>query len=202
MVDQEAKPTEKKGFFEKMSLFQKGLLFVGILIVLVMSVSILLGGVKDFYQFFFYIIVFSAVIVGGYVVIKATSMIFTPRYFSPREDLRTKLVNMAQDYKPDNVNNLYFIGDVGKKRVKAGKIIGLIGLPYYTGKAKKNAKGEIEYTSVKDFQGKPIPKYEDIKLGDDGDTMFIIKGDSFLGLFGKTHLIRCLGVVLMISRRK
>jgi hypothetical protein len=184
----EPTPQKKKGFFEQMSMFQKILLFIGVVIVLVMSVSLLLGGIQDFYQFFFYIIVLSAVCLGGYVLIKATSIIFAPRYFSPREDLRTKLLNMARDYKPDNVNKLYFVGDKGKKRVLAGTIVGLLGIPYYTGQVKKDKKGHVVYSQVKDFAGKPIPKYTDIKLGDDGDTLFVIKKGFFL--FGQTHLIR------------
>jgi len=188
MAEVEPTPQKKQGFFERMSMFQKILLFIGVIIVLIMSVSLLMGGIKDFYQFFFYLIVLSAVVIGGYIVIKATSIIFAPRYFSPREDLRTKLLNMAQDYKPANVNNLYFRGDIGKQRVLAGRIIGLLGLPYFTGKVKKDEKGKVIYSKVKDFQGKPVPLYEDIKLCDDGDTLFIIK-KGFLFL-GKTHFIR------------
>ena len=196
----EPTPQGKKGFFEKMSLFQKGLMFIGVIVILIMSVSLLFGGITDFYQFFFYIIVLSAVVIGGYVIIKATSIIFAPRYFSPKEDLRTKLLNMAQDYKPDNVSNLYFMGDSGKTRVLAGKIFGILGLPYYSGKVRKytedinkdkkivHRKGDVVYSEVKDFQGKPVPLYDDIKLGDDGDTLFIVKkGRLFLG---KTHFIR------------
>ena len=196
----EPTPQGKKGFFEKMSLLQKVLLFLGVIVVLIMSVSLLMGGIKDFYQFFFYLIVLSAVVIGGYVIIKATSIIFAPRYFSPREDLRTKLLNMAQDYKPDNISNLYFRGDLGKRRVLAGKILGVLGLPYYSGKVQRHKanvikdnkiihrKGDVVYSTVKDFQGKPVPLYEDITLGDDGDTLFIIKkGWLFLG---KTHFIR------------
>jgi len=188
MADIEPTPQGKKGFFEKMSLFQKVLLFLGVIVVLIMSISLFMGGIKDFYQFFFYIIVLCGVVIGGYILVKATSIIFAPRYFSPREDLRTKLLNMAQDYKPDNVSNLYFMGDLGKRRVLAGKILGVLGLPYYSGQVKKDAKGKVKYSTVKDFQGKPVPLYEDIKLIEDGDTLFIVKKGWFF--MGKTHYIR------------
>lgn len=201
MVDVEAKPQEKKGFFEKMSTFQKVLLFAGVVIVLLMSVSLLLGGIGDFYQFFFYLIVFAGVIAGAFIVIKATGIIFQPRYFSPREDLRTKLLNMAQDYKPANVHNLYFRGDLGRQRTLAGAIIGVLGLPYYTGQVQKydkdvkddsgkvvHKKGEVIYSQVKDFQGKPVPKYKDVRLVEDGDTLFIVRKGFFI--FGKNHFIR------------
>lgn len=195
-------PQQQKGFFEKMSLFQKVLLFIGVLVILFLSVSILFGGIGSFYQFFFYLIVFVAVIVGFYIVLKATGLIFKPKYFSPREDLKIKIENMAIDYKPDNVNDLYFIGDVGKKRVKAGKIVGLLGLPYYTGDIQRygedieddegkliHKKNDIVFTDIKDPQGKAIPKYKDIRHVGDGDTLFIVKSGFFM--FGKTHFIRC-----------
>jgi len=193
----------KKGFFERMSLFQKIILFIIVIIALVVSLGVAFGGLKDFYQFFFYLIVLVGVVIVGYIVYKATSLIFAPRFFSPREDLRTKLTNMAKDYKPDNVNNLYFIGDVGKKRVLGGRIIGLLGLPYYTGKVKRyekdvidkdgktvHKKNDVVYSEVKDFQGKKIPKYENITLSKDGDTLFVVKKEKFFGLFGNIHLIR------------
>jgi len=196
----EAEPQKKKGVFERMGLFQKILIFAGIVVILLMSISLLLGGIKSFYQFFFYIMVLGGVVAGFYIILKAVSIIYAPRYFSPREDLRTKLLNMAQDYKPTNVQNLYFRGDATKQRVLAGRIVGLLGLPYYTGKVKKyqkdvkkdgkiiHRKGDVIYSTVKDFQGKPVPLYEDIRLTDDGDTLFLVrKGWFFLG---KTHFIR------------
>ena len=181
-------PQQKKGFFEKLSLFQKALLFLFVIIIMFVIVGIALGGIGDFYQFFFYLSVFVAVCVGGYIVIKATGLIFTPQYFSPRQDLKTKFLNMAVDYKPDNINNLYFTGDVGKKRVLAGRIVGLLGLPYYSGEVKRNEKGEVVYSTAKDFRGSKIPVYTNIKIKDGGDTLFITKKGL---IFIKTHLIRC-----------
>ena len=204
----QARPPQQKGVFERMSFFQKALLFMAVLTILLIVVGILLGGVDDFYQFFFYLTVLSAVIVGGYVIIKATGLLFQQRYYSPREDLRVKLLNMSTDYKPDNLNRLFFEGDVGKQRVFAGKIVGCLGLPYYTGAIKRyekdvkdeleklvHRKGEIVYSSAKDFENKKIPVYEDVKPKVDkkknylGDTLFVIKKGFFI--FGKTHLIRC-----------
>lgn len=196
------KPQEKKGFFEKMNLFQKILLFIFALIVLFTVVGILFGGIGDFYQFFFYMTVFVGVVVGAYIIIKAVNIIYAPRFYSPREDLRTKILNMATDYKPDNVTSLYFTGDVGKKRVLAGRITGLLGLPYYTGEVQRydkdvvdaetrkvlHKKGDVIYTEAKDFSGKRIPRYKDIRFINDGDTLFVVKKGL---IFVKTHLIRC-----------
>ena len=200
----EPQPQQQKGAFARMGLLQKVLLFIGALIVLVVVAGIVLGGIQDFYQFFFYTIVLAIVIITGYVIVKAVGLIFQPRYYSPREDLRVKLMNMASDYRPDNVRDLWFQGDVGKQRVRAGKIVGLLGMPYYTGKEKRydadekgHKKGDIVYTNVKDFENKRIPVYEDIQPKTDesgktnylGDTLFIVKKGWFL--FAKLHFIRC-----------
>lgn len=179
---------EKKGMFERMSFFQKLLLGAGILILLLLTVAILFGGIKSFYQFFFYLIVFVGVLVCAYIVIQASSMFFAPRYYSPRNDLRTKLRQMATDYNPDNLGDLWFVGNVGKRRVNAGKIIGCLGLPYYTGEVCKDKEGKIIYTEIKDFEGKKIPTYKNVKVSEDGDTLFITKKGWFI--FAKEHLIR------------
>jgi hypothetical protein len=202
MVEENAglrQPEQKKGFFEKMSFFQKALLFMGVIIVLLLAVAIVLGGIKSFYEFFFYLIVFVIIIVGAYIVIKATGLILKPKYFSPREDLRTKLTNMAIDYKPDNLANLWFIGDIGKKRVLAGKITGCLHIPYFTGDIMrykedceingiKHTKGEVIYSETRTLNGKKVPLYENIKMLDDGDTFFMAEKGWFI--FKKTHYIR------------
>ena len=195
-------PQEKKGFFARMGLLQKIMLFIAVLIVLILTVGILLGGIKDFYQFFFYLIVLSIVIIGVYLIIKTVGMVFQPKYYSPREDFKTKIENMAVDYKPDNVNDLYFMATDWKKRIHAGKIIGLLNLPYYTGEVQRyvadvlakdgdevlHRKGDVIYTELKDLEGRQIPRYQDVKLTDDGDTLFLVKKGWFI--FAKTHLIR------------
>lgn len=196
-------PQEKKGFFASMSLFQKALLFIGAIIVLMLVVAIFLGGIKSFYEFFFYLTIFVIILVGAYIVIKATGMIFQPKYFSPREDFFTKLKNMASDYCPDNLGNLYAVGDVGKRRVLIGKIIGCLHLPYYSGRIKKyendvvelvddkkvitHKKGEIVYTEYKTMEGKKVPMYEDIVESTDGDTFFVTSKGL---IFKKVHYIR------------
>ena len=79
MVDQVSlKPTEKKGFFERLSFFQKALLFLAVLIVLFLAVAIVFGGIKSLYEFFFYLTIFVIIIVGVYIVIQATNLIFQP----------------------------------------------------------------------------------------------------------------------------
>jgi len=182
-------PTKKKGVFEKMSLFQKIIFGLLILAIILVVVFIFFGGINDFYQFFTYLIIGIGIIVGLYVIIQSIGLFFQPRYYSPREDLKTKLMNMAMDYKPDNVADLYFIGDIGKKRVKAGQIVGLLGLPYFSGDIEKDSKGKVVYMKTKGVDGKLIPKYKNIVEIKDGDTLFVVKKGWFL--FKKTHFIRC-----------
>lgn len=195
------KPQAKKGFFERMTLFQKILLFLGVVVVLILSVSIVLGGITSFYQFFFYLIVFSVFVVGAYIVIKAVGMIYQPKYFSPRSDYTTKLINDAVDYCPDNLGNLYFTGDVGKKRILVGKIKGCIVVPHLVGDIERysddvtvngqivHKKDSVVFTDAKTFEGKPIPKFKDVRAVGDGDTLFVAeKGFLF---WTKKHNIRC-----------
>ncbi len=187
MSGEQLQPQEKKGFFSSLTLFQKALLFIGAIIVLMLVVAIFLGGIKSFYEFFFYLTIFAIILVGVYIVIKATGMIFQPKYFSPREDFFNTIKNMAQDYCPDNLGNLYAVGDVGKRRVLIGKIIGCLHLPYYSGKIKKDAEGKILYTEYKTMEGKKVPQYEDIIESTDGDTFFITTKGL---IFKKTHYLR------------
>jgi hypothetical protein len=191
MADQQPvglKPQEKKGFFDKLSLFQKVILFILFIVILVLIVSLFLGGINSFYQFFFYLIVFAIIGLMIYVIIQAVNMMFQPKYYSPREDTFTKIKNMAVDYKPDNLNNLYFVGDVGKKRVLAGKIAGCLVLPYYSGTIERDNEGKVIYTDLKTFDGKQVPKYAGITLVDDGDTFFIAEKGI---IFKKYHYLRC-----------
>jgi len=185
----EPKPQQKKGFLDGLSLFKKiifGLLLLAIILVIVF---IFFGGINDVYQFFTYAIVGIGIIVGLYIIVLSAGLWFKPRYYSPREDLKTKLMNTAIDYKPDNVNDLWFIGDIGKKRVLAGSIVGLLGIPYFAGDICKDKNGKVIYTKTRGMDGKWVPKYENVREIADGDTLFIVKKGWFI--FKKTHLIRC-----------
>lgn len=202
MVDNGLKPQQKKGFWAGLSLLQKALLVLGVIIIIVLIAAIVLGGITNFYQFFFYLVCIGVVVVGIYIVLSAASMFFKPKFFSPREDLRTKLLNMAVDYCPDNLGNLFFRGSKLKRRVLAGKIVGCLGLPYYMGKNKTyevdvadvdgkiiHKKGEVVFSEIKGYEEKKIPIFEDIKVVEGGDTLFIVKKGWFV--FAKTHYIRC-----------
>lgn len=188
---QALKPQEKKGFFDRLGFFQKALLFVGVVIVLILSVMIVLGGIKSFYEFFFYLCVFSIFVIGAYVVIKSVGIIFQPKYYSPREDLFTKWKNDAIDYCPNNIKGktLYFQGDIGKQKVEGGSIKGCIVLPHLIGDIKRGKDGNVLYSEKKTFDGKQIPQFENVRGVSDGDTFFVVTKGFFL--WEKTHYIRC-----------
>lgn len=204
MSDQRPQTQEKQGFFAQMGLLQKAILVIAIIIVLILSIGVALGGIESFFEFFFYIIIIVGIGVGLYILIQAAPYLFKPHYYSPRNDLRQKLIQMAADYKPDNVNELFFMGTTWKRRVSGGKIIGLLGLPYLTGEVAryekdvldkqgkvKHKKGDVIFTEIKDPEdnAKKIPLYKNIQLGEDGDTFFVTRKGWFI--FARHHLIRC-----------
>jgi len=194
MTDQEnnqLKPIQKKGLFERMGMFQKILIGLLIVIVLLVSVFTFFGGFGNVYQFMFYLIVFVGVVGGIYIIIKAVGIIFQPRYYSPTDDMRNKLTMLSQNFKPNNVKNLFFMGSERRQRVLAGEIIGMLGLPNYVGKIKQDKKGNIEYTGLTDFEGKKIPKFESIEINSEknGDTLFYVRKGWFI--FAKKFFIRC-----------
>lgn len=180
--------TRKKGMFDRLNLLQKVAIFIIVIIGGITIVALIFTGTEKFYQFIFNLSIIIGCIAIIYFIIQATTLIYTNRQYSPREDLRTKYLNMAVFYKPDNVRDLYFTGDVGKKRVLAGRIAGLLGIPYFIGDIKTDKHGKPIFTEKTDQSGKKIPQYENIRLSQGGDTLFIVEKGT---LFKKRHYIRC-----------
>lgn len=179
---------KKKGMFDRLNWLQKIAIFIIIVIGAITIIALIFTGTDKFYQFVFNLAIIIGCVAIIYFIIQATTMMWNKNQYSPREDLRTKYLNMAVFYKPDNVRDLYFTGDRGKKRVTAGKIIGLLGIPYFVGDIKKDNEGKVEYAEVKDVNGKKVPLYENIRLAQGGDTLFIVEKGF---LFKKRHYIRC-----------
>lgn len=188
MDNQQTDQVKKKGMFDKMNWLQKLAIIVIIAIGGITIISLIFTGTDKFYQFMFNLAIIIGCVAIIYFIIQATTLIFTQKQYSPREDLKTKYLNMAVFYKPDNVRDLYFTGDVGKKRVSAGRIIGLLGIPYFIGDIKKDEKGKIKYSKSIGVDGKKTPLYDNIRLAEGGDTLFIVEKGS---LFKKKHYIRC-----------
>jgi hypothetical protein len=179
---------KKKGMFDRLNWLQKIAIFIIVVIGAITVIALIFTGTDKFYQFVFNIAIIIGCVAIIYFIIQATTLIFTRKQYSPREDLRTKYLNMATFYKPDNVRDLYFTGDVGKKKVLAGKIIGLLGIPYFIGDVVKDDKGKVVYTERTGLDGRKMPKYDNIRIADGGDTLFIVEKGF---LFKKRHYIRC-----------
>ncbi len=185
------KPIEKKGAFSRMGGVQKIAFIILILLIVIIVIFVFAGGFQDIYQFLFYIIVLIAVVGGVAILLKTVSILFQPRYYSPSEDIKTKLTLLSQQFKPDNVKFLYFVGSNRRQRVLAGEIIGVLGLPEYIGDIDKDNDGNTQYTELLDFEGKKIPKFKDIEVNNElsGDTLFYVKKGNFI--FAKKYFIRC-----------
>ncbi len=185
----DGQPIQKPGLFERMGLFQKVLIFLFVILVIIIAIGTYFGGFKNIYNLIFNVSIVAGIAVFLFILVKATGILLTPAAFSPRQDLKNNLIKMSKFYMPDNVNNLWFIGSDYKRRVLAGKIVGLMGLPYYSGEIERNEEGETEFTEDKDLDGKKIPKFKSIKVSyEEGDTLFMVRKGWFI--FAKTRMIR------------
>ncbi len=205
MDEQEAttKKAQKQqpGFWGSMGGVQKVILLVFAVGLFFLIWTFIFGGISNVYQLIMFGISFIGLAILFYIILTAITWYLAPEYFSPKKDYFTRIVNLGIDLKPKNVKDLYFMGDKDKQRVKAGKIIGLLGIPYLIGKPKfhekdiKNSDGEttnkkgepvFEYSNV---LKKKIPVYSSIEYAKDGDTLFIYESGWFL--FKKRNYLRC-----------
>lgn len=182
------KKAQGKSFWQKLSIWQKVLIGLIILTFLGIGWVFLFGGINSIWEFAF-IVLLTIVLMGiFYIVIVAGELAFRPAYYSPKEDYFTRLSNMAIDFCPSNLNNIWFQGDREKKAVNGGKILGCLGVPYFIGKPKLSEKGEQEYIDSKLLNMK-IPVFEKIEYGREGDTFFIFEKGWFI--FKRRHYLRC-----------
>lgn len=179
---------DSDGFWAKLSLWQKILLGILILTFIVIAWSFLFGGINSIWELAF--IVMLTIVLGGigYVVIIAGEIFFRPTYYSPKEDYFTRIVNMAIDYCPSNLNEVWFQGDKDKRAVLGGKVIGCLGVPYFIGRPKQDENGKQLYMESKLLDMK-IPIFEKIEFGKDGDTLIVYQKGWFV--FKKRHYLRC-----------
>jgi len=202
-IAQEKTKKQPQGLFGNMSATQKVLLIIFGLAIFFLIWTFVFGGITNFYQLIFFLASFIGVGALFYAMIFFIQMYLTPELFSPKKDYFNRLVNLALDLKPTNVYDLYFRGDRDKKRVKAGKIVGLLGIPYFIGKIAtykedceikgssgivKHQKGEMIFKDSKVLK-RPIPVFEEIAWGQDGDTFFIYESGWFF--IKKRHFLRC-----------
>lgn len=178
------------------------------LVIILVAVSVffivwnfVFGGVQSFYQLIIFIVSFVAIAGLTLFIFQMMKIYLSPDQFSPKKDYFNRLVNLAQDMKPSNLRDLYFMGSKDKKRIKAGKITGCLGIPYLIGEIKKHEndvydkdnkliakKGSIVYEQSRAID-KKIPVFSKIEYGEDGDTFFIYEAGWFL--FKRRHYLRC-----------
>lgn len=191
-TQQQAQPpqqdAEKKGFFGSLSLLQKIILFLLILGFVFLVAVFALGGVNSIWELIFVLFAAIVLFIIAYIVIVAGQIIFRKEYYSPKEDWYTRCVNAAIDYKPDNLNDLYFRGSDWKKLCYAGKIIGCLGIPYFIGEPIRDEKGQQKWYYSKLLK-KKVPQFDKILYGKDGDTLFVFEKGWFI--FKKRHVLRC-----------
>ncbi len=188
------------GIFGSMGGVQKALLIIFALAIFFLIWTVVFGGIQSFYQFIMFGISFVAIAGLFVIILTAISWYLAPDLFSPKKDYFTRLVNLSVDLKPNNVGDLYFMGDKDKRRVKAGKIVGLLGVPYLIGKVKIHKEDLKQDDKLIAKKGEPvfafsyalnrkIPVYEKIEYEKDGDTLFVYEAGFFL--FKRRHYLRC-----------
>lgn len=190
MADEKLENTQEKekGFFESLSLMQKIVLFVVALSFIFLAWVFIFGGINNIWELAFVIILAGVLFFIVWLIIFAVKSSFKQEYYSPKEDLYTRMVNMAIDYKPNNLNNLYFEGSQWKKHVIAGKIIGCLAIPYLIGRPVLDSDGKQKWFQSKLLK-KKIPLFSDVTYGNDGDTLFVYEKGWFI--FKKRHVLRC-----------
>lgn len=185
----QSKP-QKKSFLSNLGLFQKIALIIVFLILVVMAINFLLGGVQNFWQFVFSVFFAILLIVFVYFIIAGIDARFKREYYSPKEDLITKYMNISIALCPKNLGNLYFRGDETKQGVYAGKIIGCLAVPYLIGKQILDDNGSPK-TIYSEILKKNIPLFENTVYGTERDTLFLTEIRSgFLGMIRKKFFYR------------
>lgn len=194
MAEELKQPEKKKtGLFGSMGLLPKIL----ILIAAVVAGLAVLGGLPATIGGIFWLclqIGFAAFLIA--MAIKGIQTYFAPKAISPSQNTKSKLIRLAKQSKPPNVNVLKMSGENMRLRFTIGKIIGLLFIRSGISVPEKDENNQtilIQKTNMfgkveLDKDGKPvlIPKMKEIEEKD-GDWLFVVKS-SFLG---EERLIRC-----------
>lgn len=181
-------PQGEKSFWQALSIWQKIILFIIILTFVFLGWVFLFGGINSLWELIFVILLVIVLFLITYFIIFAGQFIFKERYYSPKEDYFTRVINTAIDFKPSNVNNIYFEGDNDHKLVYGGQIKGMLGIPYFVGDPELDKDGQWIYYESKLLK-KKIPKFKNIVWGKEGDTLFIYDKGWFI--FKRRHFLRC-----------
>lgn len=101
---------EKKGFWANLSIFQKIIIAIIIIAIVLIGYNTLVKGIKSVWELFFILLFVGFLCVVGFVVLGAMDLFFRKKYYSPKEDYVTRLVNHAIDLCSPDLGNLFFLG--------------------------------------------------------------------------------------------
>lgn len=186
-----AEPTvqKKADGWQGLSLFQKIIIGIFIILILYLLINAWLGGIRSFWEFLSVILTLIVIGVILYFFIKGIMTYLRPSQFSPKDDYFTRTVQAAKMNKPANLRNLYFMGSETKQAIRVGKIIGCMFLPYYVGEPVKNPDGTIKTQFSKVFN-RDIPVCNPVGIDEtDGDTFFVYIKKS--GFSEEVDYLRC-----------
>lgn len=181
---------QKKGGWGGLSLFQKVIIGVLIILVVYLIINAWFGGIRSFWEFLS--VILTLIVIGAiiYFFLKGIFTYLKPSQFSPKDDYFARNIMNAKLNKPRNIRNLYFQGSETKQAVLAGRIIGCTFLPYYVGMPEKNDDGSIKMR-YSDFLKRDIPVCAPVSTSEvDGDTLFVYTKKS--GWFNEeVEYLRC-----------
>lgn len=182
-----AGPPKQQSTWEKIPFFVKlilALCVIGILYFLIWGTS--MDNILEFMvrAFILAILTFLA-----YFLVKRFMSFFEPKPFSPKENLHSRLVNMATIAVPPNIDGhkLITVGSKAFRGTEYGRVTGMLKLPLFVGQTHLDEEGKIVYR--KDERGNPTNEPErDLIKTNESEYFFVVKRGRFLPKF---VFVRC-----------
>lgn len=179
---------KKKGFWENIPFFLKFLIGAGAAMIVFF---IFFGGfnANNIFEFILKAALFMVMAYMLYFAIQRILAYFQPKPFSPKENLLNRMVNMATSRIPEQNRgkSLWITGSHALAGAEIGRLTGILQIPLFIGKAKKDANGKIIY--MLDQNKKPTSQPErDIVQADDFEYFFVVRKGRFLPKF---MFVRC-----------
>jgi hypothetical protein len=182
MPDDNKEKDQKKSTWEKVPFFAKIILvmaIVGILYFFIWGAD-----TSDLPAFIVRIFILAVLTFLAYFILQRFMSFFEPKPFSAKENLHSRLVNLAVIAIPPNIDGkkLITVGSNAFRGADYGKITGMLKLPMYVGKIKHEADGKIIYQ--KDERGAPtgIPERDYIEASE-SEYFFVVKRGFLLPKF-------------------
>lgn len=188
MADAPQAQEKKKGFWEGIPFFLKFVIGAAILLLIFMF---FFGGFNaaNIFEFIMKAALFLVLAYAVWFAIQRILAYFQPKPFSPKENLLNRMVNAATSRIP--VHNrgrvLWITGSQQLGGAEIGKLTGILQIPLFLGKIKRDEKGKAIYQ--KDQDGKLTTQPErDVVTSDEFEYFFVVKKGRFLPKF---MFIRC-----------